>query len=811
MRALLHRMLVTTLAGLAALAVGSGPTEAQLSTTSRWPMLGHDVRHSGQSDLLGPKFVGVAPGPNDVRSITFYDKIKMFPVVGPGGAIYVGMGWRFCAINPLDVTNPNNPVFTQPPPPPAANGSDHSWCTPTNADVSASGAAVDKDDYIYFGDRDNSIFKLRGSDGARMWTHYTYQNGPLVSLPVFPNFRYNSYSNGQEGDVHASPAIFSSPGNPADGTIYFAFSQTLDGTGTILAIKNTGPTTFNIKWKLTVGQFATFSSPVVTTDPNDGKPVIILGFADSQVRAIKDNGTFGSVKWKTPIGTGYIFASPVLGPNGTVYVGGSAGMYALDPLDGHIKWTFPTSPGKVDSTAAISTNGTLYFVSRNNNQRTVHAINPAFVTPQNPQAGLLWTHGPITASLSEAGGFPIIGADGIVYVGMANGVYALQPSTGALLWKYLTTNGIISSPVLGIPKPPTAPATSAADGTAVLYIGSRDQKVYAIKSPRTALTDNDPPVPHLQISPSQSVPAGTEVTFDASTSTDPEGDPIYYTWDLGDGTLATGPVVYHTYWTAGSYPVTLTVTDGLEDAQLLPKPNVNVTGGGLAYFCDSFTRANSSSLGSPGNTINLPPPCPSSSSLQWEEELLPPSIATSMSISGNQLITDGPNRTIHMAAVSAYAGSDQAVAVDFTSTYNATAPRFGIRLRSTGPQNHYVAYRWVGGASVLRISKVVGGVETILVQTPVPNPTVNVPFRLRASVATTAGGSGAVLTLQLCPSTASCTGGTTATATISNPPFSGGGVGLHVSTWATTTAPSYIVDNFKACVGGPGADCSGIQ
>jgi hypothetical protein len=253
------------------------------------------------------------------------------------------------------------------------------------------------------------------------------------------------------------------------------------------------------------------------------------------------------------------------------------------------------------------------------------------------------------------------------------------------------------------------------------------------------------------------------VTFDASSSTDPNvGDQLFYTWDLGDGTLATGPVVYHTYWTAGSYPVTLTVTDGLEDRQL--QSNMNVTGGGLAYFCDSFFRANSSSLGSPGNTINLPPPCPSSSSLQWEEQLLPPSIATSMSISGNQLITEGPNRTIHLATVSAYAGADQAVAVDFTSTYNATAPRFGIPLRFIDPQNHYIAYRWVGGSSVLRISKVVGGVETILVQTPVPNPTVNVPFRLRASVATTAAGSGAVLTLQLCPSTASCTGGTTATA-----------------------------------------------
>jgi len=29
--------------------------------------------------------------------------------------------------------------------------------------------------------------------------------------------------------------------------------------------------------------------------------------------------------------------------------------------------------------------------------------------------------------------------------------------------------------------------------------------------------------------------------------------------------------------------------------------------------------------------------------------------------------------------------------------------------------------------------------------------------------------------------------------------------------WSTSTAPSYIMDNFKACVGGPGANCSAIE
>lgn len=51
------------------------------------------------------------------------------------------------------------------------------------------------------------------------------------------------------------------------------------------------------------------------------------------------------------------------------------------------------------------------------------------------------------------------------------------------------------------------------------------------------------------------------VTFDAGGSSDPDGDPVSYQWDFGDGTGATGPQVTHTY--AGPDPVTavLTVTD----------------------------------------------------------------------------------------------------------------------------------------------------------------------------------------------------------------------------------------------------------
>ena len=53
-----------------------------------------------------------------------------------------------------------------------------------------------------------------------------------------------------------------------------------------------------------------------------------------------------------------------------------------------------------------------------------------------------------------------------------------------------------------------------------------------------------------------------EVTFDGSTSTDPDGQGLTYAWDYGDGNFATGVAPpAHTYAIAGSYTVELTVTD----------------------------------------------------------------------------------------------------------------------------------------------------------------------------------------------------------------------------------------------------------
>ncbi len=52
------------------------------------------------------------------------------------------------------------------------------------------------------------------------------------------------------------------------------------------------------------------------------------------------------------------------------------------------------------------------------------------------------------------------------------------------------------------------------------------------------------------------------VVFDATKSSDVNGDTLTYSWDFGDGTTGSGATVSHTFTQGGSYNVVVTVSDG---------------------------------------------------------------------------------------------------------------------------------------------------------------------------------------------------------------------------------------------------------
>lgn len=104
--------------------------------------------------------------------------------------------------------------------------------------------------------------------------------------------------------------------------------------------------------------------------------------------------------------------------------------------------------------------------------------------------------------------------------------------------------------------------------------GNTDSTVAGVSVTR----ENREPSVSFEVIPDTPV-VDTIVTFDGSQSTDPDGEISSYQWDLtGDGTQdATGQRVEYTYEEAGSYTVTLTVTDD-EGASVTTEREVTIEG-----------------------------------------------------------------------------------------------------------------------------------------------------------------------------------------------------------------------------------------
>lgn len=116
---------------------------------------------------------------------------------------------------------------------------------------------------------------------------------------------------------------------------------------------------------------------------------------------------------------GTIASCPIIGRDGTVYVGSSdSNVYAFNGLTGVLKWTFLTG-GPISGAPAIGADGTLYVTSMDS---YIYALNSAtgaknwsYKTPQ-------WIYSS-----------PAIGPDNSVCVMSSNGeMYALQGSTGVI-------------------------------------------------------------------------------------------------------------------------------------------------------------------------------------------------------------------------------------------------------------------------------------------------------------------------------------------------------------------------------------------
>jgi hypothetical protein len=144
-------------------------------------------------------------------------------------------------------------------------------------------------------------------------------------------------------------------------------------------------------------------------------------------------------------------------------------------------------------------------------------------------------------------------------------------------------------------------------------------------------------------------------------------------------------------------------------------------------------------------------------------------------------------RTMHAAVQAGLVGATQYASASFASVDNGLEPRFGLLVWYKDPGNYYMCWRQIGGASFLRISKVVDGVRTTLKTVAVSNPIRDQFFTLGCHVQ----GSTLALTFN----------GAIKLET-SDPTLSAGSVGLFIShsTTGTSLAHSHRADDFIARV-----------
>ncbi len=143
------------------------------------------------------------------------------------------------------------------------------------------------------------------------------------------------------------------------------------------------------------------------------------------------------------------------------------------------------------------------------------------------------------------------------------------------------------------------------DGTAN---GQADEvrmgETYACVAPDASVVVNQPPMADFSISQPTGI-APHNITFDGSSSSDPGGTVVAYSWDFGDGSPSlSGAVVSHTFTAIGELTVTLTVTDdlGLQHS-LSQKITVLNTSGSFSCLLGLVNEKLASCIGNDGRFV----------------------------------------------------------------------------------------------------------------------------------------------------------------------------------------------------------------
>ncbi len=125
----------------------------------------------------------------------------------------------------------------------------------------------------------------------------------------------------------------------------------------------------------------------------------------------------------------------------------------------------------------------------------------------------------------------------------------------------------------------------------------------------TIFAANQPPVANFTATPSPTT-IGTAIAISGAASSDPDGSITSYAWNFGDGTTGSGVSVSKSYAVAGTFIVTLTVTDngGLTDSTTGTVTITAAGGGGTTIWMnDTLPAGATAGGGEPFNWIAANP------------------------------------------------------------------------------------------------------------------------------------------------------------------------------------------------------------
>ena len=219
-----------------------------------------------------------------------------------------------------------------------------------------------------------------------------------------------------------------------------------------------------------------------------------------------------------------------------------------------------------------------------------------------------------------------------------------------------------------------------------------------------------PPIASFTATPNPAI-VGSPVAFDASGSSDPDGNIVSYAWNFGDSTGGSGVNVVHTYLTFGTFNATLTVTDN-ESFTAMAYRHIVVRVPPIASFTAnpnpavvgrSVTFDASASRDPDGNVVAYAWDFGDSTTGSGAITTHPYAIPGTFNVTLNVTDNDSLNGTVsHDVVVQAAPPGPQPPVADFTANPVRVNPGVPVTFDASAsfdPDGTIVAYTWEFGDS----------------------------------------------------------------------------------------------------------------